>query len=235
MNVVPVLDLKDGLVVLASGGHRDAYRPVDTPLCHDPAPAAVIGALLDVFPFTTVYIADIDAITGAGTNALSIRELADASPDVVFWIDSGFNDVSDLASFAGRKNIRPVIGSESLTSLEHYTALAAGMPFTGHVLSLDCKDGQELGPPELIEQPELWPDTVISMDLNRVGADRGPNDARLRRLQACREDIAVAAAGGVRGLDDLRMLAAQGTDHVLIATALHEKKLVRSDIESIAR
>lgn len=169
MNVIPVLDLKRGLVVLAAGGRRDAYRPVDTPLCTDPEPAAVITALTTLYPFATFYIADLDRITGQGTNDATVVELARRMPSAEFWLDGGFAGSSDALPFADVPNVRFVIGSESLKSLAHYAELRAEPQFTRHILSLDRKHGEELGPPDLIARPELWPGTVISMDLNRVG------------------------------------------------------------------
>ena len=234
MNVIPVLDLKHGMVVLAAGGRRDDYRPVDTPLCRDPAPKAVIAALSTLYPFTTFYIADLDRITDRGANDAVVIELTRRLPAVEFWLDGGFAASSDVLPFADIPNIRFVIGSETLNSLAHYTQLRAAPEFARHVLSLDRKNGEELGPPELITRPELWPDTVISMDLNRVGENRGPNRERLNALRRRRTDIEFAAAGGVRGIEDLQQLRDDGVAHALIATALHHKTLGPTELAALA-
>lgn len=234
MNVIPVLDLKQGLVVLAAGGRRDAYRPVDTPLCADPEPAAVVAALRTLYPFTTFYIADLDRIMDRGANDAVVMALARQLPAAEFWLDGGFATRADVKPFAHLTNIRFVIGSETLSSLAHYMQLRAAPEFTHHILSLDRKNDVELGPAELIARPELWPDTVISMDLNRVGENRGPNRARLHALRAYRDDIEFAAAGGVRGIEDLRQLRADGIAHALIATALHQKTLGPRELAELA-
>lgn len=234
MNVIPVLDLKDGVVVLAAGGQRDAYRPVDTPLCTDSEPASVIAALRTLYPFTTFYIADLDRIMGRGTNDAVVMALARQLPAAEFWLDGGFSARADVLPFADIPNIRFVIGSETLTSLAHYRQLRAAPEFAHHILSLDRKNDAELGPAELITCPELWPGTVISMDLNRVGENRGPNRARLNALRACRDDVEFAAAGGVRGIEDLRHLRADGIAYALIATALHQKTLGPKELAELA-
>ena len=234
MNVIPVLDLKHGLVVLAAGGRRDAYQPVATPLCADPEPTAVITALTALYPFTRFYIADLDRIMGLGTNDATVIDLARRMPSVEFWLDGGFAACPDALPFADITNVRFVIGSESLTSLAHYAELCAAPQFARHILSLDRKNDEELGPVELIARPELWPDTVISMDLNRVGENRGPNRERLNSLRASRTDIEIAAAGGVRGITDLRQLSRDGIAHALIATALHQKTLGAEDLAQLA-
>ena len=82
MQVIPVLDIKDGRVVLAGGGRRERYRPIHTPLCSEASPARVLESLLGVFHFDIFYIADLDAIAGKATNAASIVDLARAHPRI---------------------------------------------------------------------------------------------------------------------------------------------------------
>jgi phosphoribosylformimino-5-aminoimidazole carboxamide ribotide isomerase len=230
MRVIPVLDLVDGLVVLASGGKRDSYRPIDTPLCPDPSPARVLQSMLEIFPFDIFYIADLDAIEGRLSNANLVVSLAQTHRDIEFWIDAGFGDRKDLIHYAKSSNIRFVIGSESLHSLQAYSVLCRDPLLRGHILSLDRKDGLELGSSDIINEPHLWPDTVISMDLTQVGQAGGPNLARIRELSATRENIDVVAAGGVRDINDLIQLNANGVKYALVATALHSGKLSQLDL-----
>ena len=68
MQVIPVLDLKGGLVVHARMGAREQYRPIRTPLSPTSNPIDVARGLLSVYPFSSFYIADLDAIAGAGNN-----------------------------------------------------------------------------------------------------------------------------------------------------------------------
>ena len=64
MDVIPVIDIKNGQVVHAQGGRRDSYRPIRTPLSPTSAPADVAAGLLRLAPFRNLYIADLDAIEG---------------------------------------------------------------------------------------------------------------------------------------------------------------------------
>ncbi|MEW8382346.1 MAG: nickel transporter, partial [Candidatus Thiodiazotropha taylori] len=64
MKLIPVIDLMNGIVVRAIRGQRQSYLPSSTPLCQSSQPEAVISALLSLYPFDTLYIADLDAITG---------------------------------------------------------------------------------------------------------------------------------------------------------------------------
>lgn len=233
MHVIPVLDLIDGLVVLASGGRRDNYQPIDTPLCPDPSPIRVIDSMLGIFPFKIFYVADLDAIEGRTSNADLIVSLTYAHRGIEFWVDAGFNEGEDLVPYAMNSNIRFIIGSESLGSLEAYAALCKDQRLARHILSLDRKDEIELGTTDIINQAHLWPDTVISMDLARVGQASGPNLQRIRELVDKRQGLEVVAAGGVRDINDLLSLNASGVKYALVATALHNGTLSSADLERL--
>lgn len=233
MRVIPVLDLADGVVVLAKGGRRETYRPINTPLCPDSTPLRVVESMLKLFPFDKFYIADLDAIEGKCSSANSIVSLAQSYPAIEYWIDAGFRDVKDLVPYSNTSNIRVVIGSESLHSLDTYIVLCKDPQLDGHILSLDQKDGLELGSSDIVHKPYLWPDTIISMDLTRVGQTGGPNLERIRNLGAKRAGLDIVAAGGIRDIDDLIELDANGVNYALVATALHNGKLRRSDLEQL--
>src|SRR5690606_40358176 len=84
-------------------------------------------------------------------------------------------------------------------------------------LSLDFARDDFLGPVELLQQPELWPQRVIAMNLDRVGSNGGPDTVLLRTLRSSAQ--ALYAAGGVRNETDLQTLAAGGIAGALIASA----------------
>jgi phosphoribosylformimino-5-aminoimidazole carboxamide ribotide isomerase len=71
------------------------------------------------------------------------------------------------------------------------------------------------------------------MNLARVGGDVGPDFDRLRAVQAIAGARAVYAAGGVRDATDLAQLQALGCPGVLIASALHNGRLTRTDLEGL--
>ena len=95
MQIIPVLDLKDGTVVRAQMGERDRYRPIETPLAPGGDPVDVARGLLSVHPFQTLYIADLDAIEGRGDNELAIGRLRQALPRMSLWVDNGIADPAD--------------------------------------------------------------------------------------------------------------------------------------------
>ena len=71
------------------------------------------------------------------------------------------------------------------------------------------------------------------MTLARVGSGAGPDLERLSAIRSIAQDREIYAAGGVRDTVDLKALKAAGVSGALIATALHERRIVRADLEAI--
>jgi phosphoribosylformimino-5-aminoimidazole carboxamide ribotide isomerase len=227
MQVIPVVDIKGGEAVRAVGGRRDEYRPLSTPLCPTSRPCDVVAAFLGLFPFPIVYVADLDAIEGRESDALLMRNLAASFPETTFWRDAGAGSMRVVAP-----NVVPVIGSETLPRDRPPENFAQETPSA--VLSLDFRATRFLGPPDLLASPRLWPRRVIVMTLAEVGMDRGPDEAALREVKSRCGDREIFAAGGVRGLDDLASLARLGVSGALVASALHNGRLAREDLDRIA-
>ena len=91
MEVIPVLDLKGGIVVHARMGMRSAYAPIETPLSPTSEPASVARGLLSVFPFKAFYVADLNAIEGSGDNTARLWPVPspfDGSPEQIrVWLN----------------------------------------------------------------------------------------------------------------------------------------------------
>src|SRR6185436_6503296 len=82
MEIIPVIDLKGGLVVRARLGRRDQYRPIETPLSPTSDPVDVTRGLLSVFRFRTLYVADLDAIEHTGDSRATLARLKAAFPQL---------------------------------------------------------------------------------------------------------------------------------------------------------
>ncbi|RKT47117.1 HisA/HisF-related TIM barrel protein [Thiocapsa rosea] len=227
MELIPVIDLKAGLAVAARMGHRRDYAPLRSPLCRSAAPEDVAEALLGLYPFRTLYIADLDAIDGEGGHAAAIARLRRRHPGVTLWVDNGLNVLDRLERLA-----RPVVGSESLVDLAHWEALSTRL--ASPILSLDFRGGCLVGPVGLDTRPDLWPRDVIVMTLDRVGSGSGPDFGLLRALQRMPPAHRVYAAGGVRHTRDLLRLRDLGLAGVLLSTALHRSRIPPSVIADLS-
>ena len=232
MHVIPVIDLKGGEVVHARGGRRHEYRPIETPLAPSSTPEAVVAGLLRLFPFGTLYVADLDAIGGNGHHSEVLAMLARAFPAVSFWVDSGIADEAYARTWLARGLGALVLGTESQTGTEVLRALA---PDPRVVLSMDYRGEMFQGPADIETDLALWPARVIVMTLARVGAGGGPDLARISASSARAGGRAIYAAGGVRDANDLRAAAKAGASGALVATALHHGRITADDLNDIAR
>jgi len=190
----------------------------------------VVRGLLAVYPFSTLYVADLDAIERAGDNFPALRRIRAEFPALRMWIDNGAADTAALEALIGSDLGAAVIGSESQRD---GALIARHRDSRRIVLSLDFRGDAFQGPEEILTEPKLWPRQIIVMSLARVGAGVGPDLARLAAIRAIAGGREIYAAGGVRDAADLRALNAAGVAGALIATALHERRIVRADLEAI--
>jgi phosphoribosylformimino-5-aminoimidazole carboxamide ribotide isomerase len=234
MRIIPVIDIRNGAVVRAIAGRRDDYLPLQSPLTtpagQSAEPIPVARGLMALYPFDRLYIADLDAIEGRRDNRDAIRAIGACFPSLELWVDSGVR-VREAARWRNQDNLRLVLGSESLPSVD---ALRDFEAREDCVLSLDFREPGFLGDPEILDNAALWPSRVIVMSLSRVGGDAGPDVARVKDVVARAGAREVYGAGGVRCADDVSMLARIGASGVLVSSALHNGGLTVSDLENFA-
>ena len=227
MRLIPVIDIRGGQAVAASRGDRANYRPLCTPLVEGSDPVAVALAFHALFPFPTLYVADLDGIEGRGADLATQDRIADAWPGQEIWIDDGGRSPEHLLP----KQVS-VCGSEAFSSIDDYMR-ARETAGALAPLSLDFRSDTFLGPPELLADANLWPARIIVMTLARVGSGEGPDIARLAAIVARAGNREVFAAGGVRNADDLRALDEIGVAGALVSTALHQGAITADDLDRL--
>ncbi|MBX7168184.1 MAG: hypothetical protein K1X74_17745 [Pirellulales bacterium] len=248
MRVLPVIDLKSGQVVHAIAGYRDTYRPVESVLCPTAAPADMAAALVEQLDVDTVYVADLDAIAGAEPAWECFGQIAGAGLDL--WLDCGLAGVErarrlvDLAD-AGAPLTGIIAGLESLSGPPQLAELLDCVESRRLVLSLDLKGGQPLVPAGATGWYGLSPQQIVEaavtlgvmrlivLDLAQVGMNQGTGtDGLCTWIDAQYPQLELTSGGGVRSLDDLRLLAATGCDCALVASALHDGRLTAADLQT---
>ncbi|HJT33250.1 MAG TPA: HisA/HisF-related TIM barrel protein [Pirellulales bacterium] len=239
MRIVPVIDLKGGLVVRGVGGRRSEYQPVRSVLCDDASPRSV-GRAFRNLGLSEAYLADLDAIGGAQPDWSAYRAVIDCGLDL--WVDVGLTTADAahrLAEFRhrGRALSGIVAGLESLTAWDALSQMLSTVGRQRLIFSLDLRDAAPLTvnpawrdtPPEqLAEQAhELGVRRFIVLDLAGVGMGKGvPTVALCRHLRRLDASLEIVSGGGVRHADDLIALSAAGCNAALVASALHDGRLI---------
>lgn len=222
IKLIPVIDLKNGVVVHAKQGQREQYQPIKSVLTKNTDIYSVLHGFLQIYVFDTFYIADLDAITGQGTHANLIQNVLNDFPKITFWVDAGYQKVQIFPS-----NYFPVLGSECFTNENLFELNDFKNQF---VLSLDYgTTGEKLGSKNIFTQPDLWSENVIIMTLNRVGSSQGVAIDLLKRFKCDYPQRNFVAAGGVRNMNDVKQLKSIGIKNILLASALHSGTITKTD------
>jgi phosphoribosylformimino-5-aminoimidazole carboxamide ribotide isomerase len=253
VRIIGVIDLKDGQAVHARGGRRDEYALVSeaagTVINGDAVKLA--GVYREIFGLTNIYVADLDAIGSAvGRGPDKVR--ATTTPNVAVvrrickrgghvFIDDGVATLDHAHRVAAAGAHEVIVGLETLTSFDLLRDICRHCPVT---FSLDLRNGipmngtgrTGLSPEDLArEAVAAGAKAIIVLDVARVGGTAGPDTEMLNRIRPVVTGAALLAGGGVRGLDDLKLLDRIGCDGALIATALHDGRLTASDVAAVTR
>ncbi len=226
MRIIPVIDLKNGIVVHARQGNREHYAPLLSKICKTADIFAVIDAYIRLFGFDTIYIADLNALTHQGDHASLLTQALQHFPKINFWIDAGYPILHD--DLTNLTNYLPVFGSESFTE---NTIRELSSFKKNFVLSLDYNVDGEIGAKNLFSASEYWPENIIIMSLPKVGSNLGPDIEKLTRYRTRFPEHNFIAAGGIRNTKDLQNLADMGVNQCLIASALHNGGISTQELE----
>jgi phosphoribosylformimino-5-aminoimidazole carboxamide ribotide isomerase len=247
MRVVPVLDLKGGVAVHAMRGERHAYAPVRSVLSPSADPVGLARAFHERLGCDVCYVADLDAITGAGDHRAVVRAIAGLGVSV--WLDAGVATAADARRAVSCGAKRVIVGTETLKDPRDLPGIVQAVrdgPGAGAdcILSLDHREGRLLGGSPSVADTDAtevaataWAAgvrTFIVLDLARVGAGTGPPVETARRYRERLPDAEIVLGGGVRGGDDLRAVERAGYHAVLVGTALHTGVLGPADLIALA-
>jgi phosphoribosylformimino-5-aminoimidazole carboxamide ribotide isomerase len=239
MNILPVLDLLNGVVVRGVGGKRNEYRPVESRLVDRPDPVSVARAFRDQLGLTRLYIADLDAILHEHPNREAWRSLANEGFQLL--IDAGSRTVEFCRAVLADGATKVIAGLETWPGPRELARLCGQVGTDRVIFSLDLKHGLPLG--ELARWQTADPETIgvraaeagiremIVLDVAQVGIGAGVTTLHLcRNLRERLPELRLITGGGVSREADLDELAAHQIDGVLVASALHDGRLTREHI-----
>lgn len=227
MKIIPVLDLKGGIVVHARQGLRKNYQAIQSRLHPNSRAEDFIKIFINDFSIDTIYIADLDAITNTGDNFHYIQTLLKRFPSIQFYLDAGISLFKQ--SILDFNQCRPIIGTETHFNIE--TLINIKEQYENLILSLDFKDDAFWGIKDILETPAIWPDDVIVMNLDQVGTQQELPLQRLEYIQSLNHKKRIFFAGGIRNIYDLKILQKKGVYAALLATALHNGSITKENIK----
>jgi phosphoribosylformimino-5-aminoimidazole carboxamide ribotide isomerase len=240
VRVIGVVDLVNGRAVHARAGRRARYEPVRLVASHaiEPGDAVALARAYRELAVPEIYVADLDAIAGGGWQKRLLGQIMALGLPV--WLDAGCRslDAARLAIELGARQL--VVGLETLPSFETLTAIGSCFGKDRVAFSLDLRRREPVAPNACV--PPGTPaatvaaraagavGTIIVLDLAQVGMKGGPDLDVIAQVRAAAPAVALLAGGGVRGLEDLRRLAAVGCEGALVATTIHEGRLSAVDL-----
>lgn len=247
--VVPVLDLMIGQIVLAKAGNRDEYRPVETPLTYSSQPLDVAKAIFNQTSCDWLYLADIDSFAGANLNWNVYNQLLNHGFGL--WIDAQWLVGNRLAQIADkiekRERLQVILSSEAMSTPDQFSKFEE-LATIGiePIFSLDQKGGatitqpgelSDLSPLELVQRAyDHGVRKLIVLDLDSVGTMKGSANFEegiaplIREIKSQLCDMRLISGGGVKEPEDVQSLLEIGCHHVLVASAIHQRKLTPDDV-----
>lgn len=233
MKIIPVIDYKQGDIVLAKMGNRSEYTPVNSKLCVSSNPYHVIDSILTLASFKTIYIADLDCIENQQLDRLFWPTLCQQFHHIEFWIDLG-SICNEWPNFMhASKNARPIIGSESFKSMRDINSAINLLKGFNPLVSIDLKNNRILGPKNFSLQSLNHVNDLITLSIDHVGSELGLN---LNAINHIREtynlNTSMHYGGGIRNTKDIQKLDELSIDGVLVASALHNGNITKKELES---
>ena len=239
MQIIPVIDISNGMAVRAVAGERKHYRAIQSRLTESVEPAEVMRAIKQSLQCAVYYVADLDAIERQQVNRCTIAEMVRTGVSLI--VDAGATTVEQIEALLEIGVRQVVLSSESMHDLTQVEAMIRSFGSASLIFSLDLKHGRLLvrdpawqgkAPLDLVRFViERGISQLIVLDLAAVGTGHG-----IPTLQLCQEirrmspDIRIISGGGVDSAACVADAAQAGLDGLLIASALHDGRLTTDDL-----
>ena len=240
MKVIPVIDVLKGAAVHVIRGERKRYQPLKSVLSKSADRPLDIASAFDHLGFSSLYLADLDAILTKSANLNIYRHIV-TQTGLDLMVDAGIADVAKAEEVLATGVSRIVVGSETLGSLDFLGQAVKVFGADKIVVSIDLKEGKVLSASEAVaamdavhfvqELEKLGINQIIVLDLGRVGTEHGINLPLLRTLLETTR-VEVLVGGGIRSLPELEQLRTLGVSGALVATILHNGKLQVDELKS---
>lgn len=222
MIAIPAIDIREGKCVQLVGGSYDAEE-----IRLDDPPG--VAHRWDFAGFRRVHIVDLDAATGHGSNAETIREVLRAT-SMEAQVGGGVRSENEIEILLADGAQRIVLGTRAIESPNWLTDMAEAYPGT-LIVAADVRERRVLTHGwtsisdryvlDLIDDLNALPLAgVMVTAVHREGLMEG-TDLRLMEEVVEESEHPVCASGGVGTIGDLRALEDRGVASVVIGMALY--------------
>ena len=228
--VFPAIDLKNGQVVRLAEGDMDRA----TIYGDDPAAQAMLFAEAGA---GHLHVVDLDgAFAGESRNGDAVRAIVQRFPGHV-QLGGGIRTPESVEAWFDAGVARVVIGTAALENPQFVRDMASAFP-GGIVVAVDARDGMiatkgwaEVSTTPVVDLARRFEDAGVAAllftDVGRDGLLKGCNlEATVDLARAV--SISVIASGGVKGIDEIHVLALHardGVEGVITGRALYDGRL----------
>ena len=242
MQIIPVIDIMNGIVVHGVAGKRSQYRRIQSRLTDSCDPSVLLKQFQEKFGTTTCYVADLDAIVHQQPNRCTLAELTRSETSLI--VDGGVRSVADATDLIDLGVDSVVVGLETLPGPDVAEELIAEFLPQQLILSLDLRNGSVQSPhpswseklpidvaSELIE---IGYQSLIVLDVATVGTLEGNSTLEIcMQIKNSHPNVRVITGGGVRSIEDLQELRSGGVDGALVASAIHNGQISPQDLRGL--
>ena len=240
MQIIPVLDLLDGIVVRGVAGKRETYRPVQSCLTQSADAIKIANAFRDQLGLNQLYVADLDAILHQKPNLKIITQLVEDDFELI--VDAGLRDIAMATELSQAGATKVIAGLETIPSPLLLELLCDTLGSEQVIFSLDLLAGVPLGKMSHWTQADPFAigceavamgiTQMIVLDLSQVGVGEGIETLPLcAKLLKRFPQLKIITGGGIRTIDDIQMIATTGVNGVLVASALHHGAIEKNEID----
>ncbi|MHA1272415.1 MAG: HisA/HisF-related TIM barrel protein [Promethearchaeota archaeon] len=236
--IIPVIDIKNSIVVHAIKGERAKYCPLKSQLIstHDPLELALF--FKNQMGFSELYIADLDGIINKKPNIKIISKILNNS-NIKLMLDPGISEIKDFSIYLNLNLNKIILGIETIKNLKIIENALDELSNSKIIISIDMYKGiilsksdiiSKLNPIDLVRDlNEIGVNEIILLDLFRVGQKCGGIPQLFLKIRDnFNGDILIG--GGIKNIQDIELIYRNNFSGVLIATALHDGSINKNDI-----
>ena len=213
MRVFFVIDIRNGKVVAAKRGEREKYVRIDlqSQIVSTSDPIEVVKSIEPRY----LYAADLDRIEGRGENTNVLVKIASMVEELI--ADCGFRHPDELKDLP----FKPVVGTETFDITKLDEPCYVSLDFREQFLDASGKFSDWRQAVEFLNTIDI--DALIVLTIHAVGTMQ-PDLSLFEKVLEI-SDNPVMLGGGVSSVSDLEKLKEMGCSGVLVATAVHKRKI----------